>query len=47
MPRGYWDDIDKVREGIEWAGKRLGVKNLDDWYRVTFDQVQIKSCKYL
>jgi hypothetical protein len=33
--KGYWKDENNQREALERVGKRLGVKELDDWYRVS------------
>ena len=34
-PKNFWrDDVNK-HKFIEWAGKQLGVKDLDDWNKVS------------
>jgi hypothetical protein len=32
VPKGFWDDVENVREYFEWLGKSFGVTHLDDWY---------------
>lgn len=34
-PRGYWNDAGNHREGLEWLGARLGVREVTDWDGVT------------
>jgi hypothetical protein len=34
-PQNYWDSIDHRRKFMEWAGKQLNVKEMEDWYRVS------------
>ena len=35
-PKNYWNDIKNVRKFMEWAGKELGVKEIKDWYNVSY-----------
>ncbi len=35
-PKGYWNDIKNVRKFMDWAGKELNVKEMSDWYRVSY-----------
>ena len=32
----YWTDIKNVRKFMDWAGKQLNVKEMSDWYNVSF-----------
>ena len=34
-PQNFWDDIKNQRKFIDWAGKELGIKDMNDWYKVT------------
>jgi hypothetical protein len=34
-PNNYWENLKNQRQFIEWAGKELGVKDMNDWYKVT------------
>jgi len=34
-PKGFWGDRNNRQRYMKWLGKRLGCKNLDDWYRVS------------
>jgi len=44
VPRGYWKKIhgDSVQQKqiIDWLGQQLSVKQVDDWYRISLQQVQ-------
>ena len=31
----YWDDVANKKKYIEWAGNQLGIKELNDWNKVT------------
>jgi hypothetical protein len=35
MPNGFWNARSARRRYMDWLGKRLGCKHLDDWYRVS------------
>ena len=35
-PKNYWKDVKNVRKFMDWAGKELNVKELSDWYNVSF-----------
>jgi hypothetical protein len=37
---GYWNKRSNVMKFMDWIGEKLGVKELDDWYKVTYRQVQ-------
>jgi len=39
VPNGTWEDLGNLTEFIEWAGKQLGVKQLDDWYGISSTQL--------
>src|SRR5690606_12641352 len=34
VPQGYWTDVNTQRLALEKLGKQLGVKTLDDWYKM-------------
>jgi hypothetical protein len=34
-PSNFWADTKNKRKFLEWAGKQLGVKTFDDWYKVS------------
>jgi hypothetical protein len=34
VPKGFWKEPQNVRECIEWLGRQLNVKQLDDWYNI-------------
>lgn len=33
-PRNFWNDVNNQRKFMEWAGKELGIKSMEDWYKV-------------
>ena len=32
----YWDDINNQRKFVEWVGKELKIKEMSDWYNVSW-----------
>jgi hypothetical protein len=34
VPNGFWKEKSNWRQYFDWAGRKLGIKNLDDWYNV-------------
>ena len=41
-PHNYWVDVNNQRKFMEWAGKELGIKELNDWYKLENQQVKRK-----
>eukprot|EP01114_Cavostelium_apophysatum_P004981 TRINITY_DN1548_c0_g2_i2.p1 TRINITY_DN1548_c0_g2~~TRINITY_DN1548_c0_g2_i2.p1 ORF type:complete len:367 (+),score=55.49 TRINITY_DN1548_c0_g2_i2:108-1208(+) len=39
LSRNCWDDAQNVKEALEFVGQSLGVRHLEDWYRVSPKQV--------
>ncbi len=35
VPKNFWGDMKNQRNFMDWLGKRLNVKKLDDWYKIT------------
>src|SRR5690349_8425763 len=35
LPLGFWEKKENQKWFFHWLGKRLGYKDLDDWYNVT------------
>ena len=35
-PKHYWSNLKNVRKFMDWAGKQLNVKEMSDWYNVSF-----------
>ena len=33
-PKHFWNAVKNQRQFIDWAGKQLGVKDLNDWYKI-------------
>lgn len=31
----FWDDVNNQRKFMNWVGKEINIKQLDDWYKVT------------
>lgn len=42
-PSGFWKHASNQREGLVEIGKKIGVKSWEDWYNVTYTQVQIPT----
>lgn len=42
VPRGYWESLENRRECLEWLGRRLGVKGMEDWYK--FGHAEVVRC---
>ena len=40
VPYGYWSDKRHQQKFIEWVGKELQVKKLEDWYRLSNRHLQ-------
>src|ERR1700679_3808712 len=34
MPHGYWNDIHNQKVKLNEIGKMIGIKKIEDWYRV-------------
>jgi hypothetical protein len=55
VPHGYWQslltDTRETKRMIDWLGRQLSIQCLDDWYRVSLEQIrrwiQIESSKDL
>src|SRR4051812_31028060 len=39
VPRGYWKLKDNQRNHLDKIGRELGVKEMDDWYSVSREEV--------
>jgi hypothetical protein len=45
-PKHMWDEK-TAKQFLEWAGKKLGIKELDDWSRVTAKVVTINYQEFI
>jgi hypothetical protein len=36
IPKNYWDDVNNQIKFINWAGKELKIKEMSDWYNVSY-----------
>src|SRR5688500_10884750 len=43
VPRGYWMDEGNQRNHLNAIGRKVGVKEMDDWYNVPRDEVNRKA----
>jgi hypothetical protein len=34
-PKNFWNDVNNSKKFLDWAGKQLGVKEINDWHRVS------------
>jgi hypothetical protein len=39
-PRNYWDDMKNQRKFMDWASKQLDIKDMSDWYKLTYKVTQ-------
>ena len=35
-PRNFWDDEKNQRKFMDWVGKELKIKDMSDWYKVSY-----------
>jgi len=47
VPVSMWDEPERGREFVVWAGKTLGVKELNDWYEIRNEEVRKLGGAYL
>lgn len=40
VPHGYWEVVENQRDFVDWAGKTLGLKKMEDWYKVTKKEIE-------
>jgi hypothetical protein len=40
VPGGYWDDRKNHKKFMDWLGKQLGFKTMDDWYYLDIDTIR-------
>src|SRR5690606_10752133 len=43
VPQGYWHNLDNQRKFLDRIGEELGVKELDDWYKVDSEEVRRRA----
>ena len=36
-PKNYWENKDNLLKFINWAGDKLEIKELNDWYKINFN----------
>src|SRR5690349_16624885 len=39
LPAGLWSDPQNYRKFLDWLGKRLAFNTIEDWYKLTKDDV--------
>jgi hypothetical protein len=39
IPANYWESLENRRKFVDWLGHHLGFKHLDDWYKITMEQM--------
>lgn len=40
-PRNFWGNVENQLKFMQWAGKELLIKEMSDWYRVSY---QVYKC---
>lgn len=43
VTKGYWDKKENQEQFMAWMGKELGVKQMEDWYKVTMKDIREKG----
>jgi hypothetical protein len=38
-PTGFWDDKSTRKDFFKWVGTNLGIRCLDDWYSISFNDI--------
>ncbi len=47
VPNGYWEDMKNQKKFMDWVGKQLNYKDMEDWYKVTKEVINFSSWKFL
>ena len=34
-PKNFWDDLRNIRKFMDFSGKELGIKEMNDWHNVS------------
>lgn len=42
-PKNYWKDNKNIHKFMKWVENQLGIKELNDWYNVSFTVFQIPN----
>lgn len=40
VPNGFWDEVHKCSEYLNWLAEQLGIRSNDDWYAVGRKEIQ-------
>ena len=43
IPRNYWKSTDNQTKYFDWLGKKIGIKQLDDWYEKLSSQLMAQN----
>lgn len=46
IPVGWWKVPSNARQCLDWLGTKLGIEKLDDWYSVTYYQLDAFGMAY-
>ena len=38
-PKGYWNDVNNIKEYMNWLSHKLNIKTMEDWYKVTSEVI--------
>jgi hypothetical protein len=47
LPQSYWKNENNQRKILEKIGRELGVRKLDDWYKISFQQFHKKKSAFV
>ena len=43
VPKLFWNSMTNQRKFMDWAGKQLGVKEMNDWYKIKYNVIVINK----
>ncbi len=44
VPKNYWGDVNNQLKFLNWAGKKLNINKMEDWYNVSY---KVDYCEVL
>jgi hypothetical protein len=46
VPSGFWKDVTNQRKYFDWLRKRLGIQDMESWYKVSLNQIESEGGMY-
>ncbi len=47
VSKGYWNDMKNQRNFMDWVGKQLNYRDMEDWYKITMEVINFFRLKIL